>query len=86
MSNKTDLQTWIIEALQRNGGTAQLLDVAKDIWGHHEADLRERGDLFYTWQYDLRWAGLKLRKADVLLPASDEERGVWRLREGRSAL
>jgi len=27
-----------------------------------------------------------LRKADVLLPASDEERGVWRLRAGRQRL
>ena len=54
MSNKTDLQTWIIEAPQRNGGTAQLLDVAKDIWGHHEPDPRVRGDPSSPWQYVMR--------------------------------
>ena len=79
MSNKTDLQTWIIEALQRNGGTAQLLDVAKDIWGHHEADLRERGDLFYTWQYDMRWAAQRLRNAGELAPVNNARNGTWSL-------
>ena len=79
MSNKTDLQTWIIEALQRNGGTAQLLDVAKDIWGHHEADLRERGDLFYTWQYDMRWAAQRLRNAGEFAPVNNARNGTWSL-------
>jgi len=79
MSNKTDLQTWIIEAPQRNGGTAQLLDVAKDIWGHHEADLRERGDLFYTWQYDMRWAAQRLRNAGELAPVNNARNGTWSL-------
>ena len=61
-----------------------IVEISRAVWDRHEDDLRESGDLFYTWQYDLRWAGLKLRKADVLLPASDEERGMWRLREGYS--
>lgn len=79
MSNKTDLQTWIIEAPQRNGGTAQLLDVAKDIWGHHEADPRERGDLFYTWQYDMRWAAQRLRNAGEFAPVNNARNGTWSL-------
>ena len=57
-----------------------IVEISRAVWDRHEDDLRESGDLFYTWQYDLRWASLKLRKADVLLPASDEERGVWRPR------
>lgn len=61
-----------------------IVEISRAVWERHEDDLRESGDIFYNWQHDLRWASLKLRKADVLLPASDEERGVWRLREGYS--
>ena len=86
MAHRNDLPDWIVEALQSLGGAGTIVEISRAIWDRHEDDLRESGDLFYTWQYDLRWGGLKLRKADVLLPASDEERGVWRLRAGRQRL
>ena len=86
MAHRSDLPDWIVEALQSLGGAGTIVEISRAIWDRHEDDLQESGDIFYTWQYDLRWAGLKLRKVNILLPASDEERGVWRLREGRSAL
>ena len=56
------LRAWIIEALEELGGEARQIDVAKVVWRRHENDLRESGDLFYRWQYDLRWAATSLRK------------------------
>lgn len=81
MSKREDLKTWVIEALQRNGGEALLIDIAKDIWAHRSDDLKASGDLFYTWQYDMRWAGTALRKQGVIEDPS--VRGKWKLVAGR---
>lgn len=66
MAHRNDLPDWIVEALRGLGGAGTIVEISRAVWDRHEDDLRESGDLFYTWQYDLRWAGLKLRKADVL--------------------
>ena len=66
MATRADLPDWVLEALQELGGSAHAVDVARVVWCRHEIDLRASGDLFYTWQYDLRWAGTKLRKAGLL--------------------
>jgi hypothetical protein len=79
MAWKADLMPWIAEALKRAGGEAPLVTVAEYIWLEHEDELRLSGDLFYTWQYDLRWAALKLRKEGVLAPVSRERAGWWAL-------
>jgi hypothetical protein len=79
MARKSDLMPWIVEALTRAGGEAPLVSVAEFIWLEHEDELRKSGDLFYTWQYDMRWAALKLRKDGTLRPAEDSEAGWWAL-------
>ena len=61
MATKHDLQDWVQQALKRIGGRGTLTDVAKEIWRAHESDLRSSGDLFFTWQYDMRWAAQKLQ-------------------------
>lgn len=48
------LRPWLREALQQLGSSAAAVDVARWVWAHHEADLRAAGDLFYTWQVELR--------------------------------
>lgn len=80
MLTKHVLKDWILESLRRRGGEAHHIQVAKDIWDSHEADLRMAGDLFYTWQYDLRWAALKLRHDGILKSDNETRRGVWALR------
>lgn len=75
--NKDVLENWIIEALQSKGGQSTLLEICKYVWIHHEVDLKKSGNLFYTWQYDIRWAATELRKVDKLLPADQSPRGVW---------
>ena len=79
LADKYVLQDWIVEALRRRGGSATLLEVAGDIWASHEQELRASGNLFLTWQYDMRWAATALRHAGRLRAAGDSARGVWEL-------
>jgi hypothetical protein len=79
MATKTDLQPWILESIRSRGGSASLVDVCRDVWQAHEPDLRMSGDLFYTWQYDIRWAAQTLRDNGVLKPDHEAPRGVWQL-------
>jgi hypothetical protein len=79
MSTKKDLEKWIVEALEAKGGESNLLEVCKFVWAHHEDDLKNSGNLFYTWQYDIRWAATNLRRAGKLLPEKESRRGIWQL-------
>lgn len=81
MATKQDLQDWVVEALRTNGGRATLVEVAKHIWKSHERDLRSSGDLFYTWQYDMRWAANGLRRRNIMKAAEVSPNGVWELAE-----
>ncbi|WP_394510238.1 hypothetical protein [Roseateles sp. DXS20W] len=77
------MKAWVVEALARNGGEAHLLVVARDIWAHHEQELRGAGDLFFSWQYDMRWACTALREKGIVLPANKS--GIWTLADRGSA-
>lgn len=66
MASKSDLQDWILEALQKLGPST-VTEVAKKIWADHEAELRQSGDLFFTWQYDMRWQAQKLQDQKKLV-------------------
>ena len=79
MVAKADLKKWVIDALNSNGGEASILYVARYIWDHHEGDLRGH-DLFYSWQYDMRWAATELRKKGLMVLADDDRRGKWTLK------
>ncbi len=79
MATKHDLGTWIVDALRAEQGTASLVSICRYVWDHHESDLRASGDLFFTWQYDIRWAATELRHGGVLKPAGVSPVGVWEL-------
>ena len=76
---KEHLQTWIIEALSTSQGHGTIVQISKFIWDRHEQDLRDSGDLFYTWQYDLRWAANSLRRNNFLCSAEISPAGIWEL-------
>ncbi len=76
---KQVLREWIVDALRANGGSADLIQVCRYIWRNHEDDLWDSGDLFYTWQYDVRWAASDLRGSGVMRHHVDSPRGVWEL-------
>jgi hypothetical protein len=65
MATKETLQSWVAEALS-SLGPSTVTEITKHIWEHHEAELRSSGDLFFTWQYDMRWAGQTLQQKGKL--------------------
>lgn len=77
MLSKSDLGRLIIECLKQKGGKASLIDVSKYIWANYEKQLRESGDLFYTWQYDYWWQATELRKKGILKESSKSR--YWEL-------
>lgn len=70
---------WVLEALTERGGSGSVVQVSKIVWRRHELDLRNSGDLFYTWQYDIRWAAQKLRDTGRLKPVPPRSRAPWEL-------
>lgn len=82
MATKDDLIDWLYDALKASNGRGRIVDLCKNVWETHETDLREAGDLFYTWQYDIRWAAQKLRDSGQLKSATEVPRGIWELTEG----
>lgn len=79
MTDADFMKPMVVAALEFHGGMATLVDVAKYIWKHHQNDLEEAGDLYYRWQYVMRWSATKLRHDGRILPAKDCDRGVWAL-------
>ena len=80
MATKRDLQDWVVEALRSHNGKARIVDIARHIWETYERDLRGSGDLFFTWQYDMRWAATRLRSRGTLRPAVGSATGLWELK------
>jgi hypothetical protein len=80
VATKSDLKTWVLDAFAVHGGSATLVQVAIHIWDNHEEDLRTSGDLFYRWQYEMRWAATELRKSGKLMGADLSPKGNWELR------
>jgi len=70
---------WVVEAIENCGGTATILDVCKDVWENHGEEIEASGDMFYKWQYEIRWAGDILRKDGILKPATKSPKGKWEL-------
>ena len=79
MSAPPDLDQWVVDAIRHADGAATIVEIARYIWIHHETDLRAGGDLFYTWQYQMRWAANRLRRSGVLRAADQSPRGHWEL-------
>jgi hypothetical protein len=79
MADKTQLIEWLAQALRSHGGRASIVNACKHVWQHHEADLRRSGDLFFTWQYDIRWAAHALRKQGRMKADAVSPKGVWEL-------
>ena len=80
MATRQELEDWVCEALRHHGGEASVLDVSKYIWAQHENELRTSGSLFFSWQYDMRWAAKTLRDKGKLAAADTTPRGKWVLR------
>ena len=76
-ASRNDLMKWVEQSLRKRDGVAKIVDIARDIHEAHADELKAAGDLFYTWQYDMRWAGLKLSKAGKVALSNKAGRGRW---------
>jgi hypothetical protein len=81
MVSRDVLMDWVIDALRAQGGSSNVKGVAKHIWEQHEKELRASGDLFYAWQYDIRWAAKKLRDTGRIKAVDDAKTLPWELSE-----
>ena len=79
MAKKHDLQEWVVETLEAKGVRASIVEICKYTWDKYEDELRRSGDLFFTWQYDMRWAGTELRKAGIMRSREFSPKGIWEL-------
>ncbi|WP_343560112.1 hypothetical protein [Kiloniella sp. b19] len=78
MSGREVLIDWVVEALNELNGKATISQVAKKIWGKQVSkNLTEKDELFYSWQYDMRWAATALRKQKKIMLATEFPRGIW---------
>ena len=51
---RKDLTEILEEALVSLGGEGRIVEICEYIWNNYNNDLLSSGDIFYTWQYDLR--------------------------------
>jgi hypothetical protein len=79
MAHRKDLRKWLTEALEANNGSASIVEICKYVWEKYENELRRSGNLFYTWQYDIRWAATQLRKEGIMRAADLSPKGIWKL-------
>lgn len=66
MATSGNLKIWVIKALE-DLGPSPVPRIAQHIWENHEPELRSSGDLFYTWQYAMRWAGQALQQEGKIM-------------------
>lgn len=86
MVGRDEFRYFVVEALRSLGGSGTVLEVTKRVWQVHEHDLRASGDLFYTWQYDVRWAAQYLRNNGYMKAVGGDRRAPWELTDlGRAA-
>ncbi len=79
MALRDDMEPWLIDALRRSGGAGKILDLAKDIWDHHESDIKATAHGLYNWQYEMRWCGQALQKKGKMKKDYLGRRGIWGL-------
>ena len=79
MAHKKDLRKWLIEALKARNGSASIVEICKYVWKNYENELRRSGNLFFTWQYDIRWSATQLRKEGIMRATDLSPKGIWEL-------
>jgi len=76
---RNDMVQLVCEALESLGGEGTIVDTAAVIWKNYKDDLESSGDIFYTWQYDMRWARHKLSKTGKLTTEKRGKESIWKL-------
>jgi len=75
------LKNIIVDILKQCGGKSPIIKVCKMVWENHENRLRGSGDMFFDWQYQIRWAATHLRKDGIMKKVNNSEKGIWELED-----
>ena len=54
-----DILYSIIESFPNRSATMQ--QIFRKFWSIYKNELKETDDIFYTWNYEIRWAATELR-------------------------
>ncbi|MGE4385740.1 MAG: hypothetical protein AB7E39_07770 [Endomicrobiaceae bacterium] len=85
---RQDLPELLYKTIKSLGGSAKMQEIFEKFWEVYYKDLEKSGELFYTWNYDIRWAATKLRNEKRMKPASKKEnshgvdvspQGIWEI-------
>jgi hypothetical protein len=74
-------QAWILEGVSASGGSATPIDVSRQVWARHRAELEGSGDLLYVWQLELRDAADSMIASGLLRSDAD----VWTVADAQAA-
>jgi hypothetical protein len=74
---KQDMALLVCDALESRGGKGTIVEVATFIWENYKDELEASGEIFYTWQYDMRWARHRLSEKGKLITKSRGRESVW---------
>jgi len=77
---KNTLCLIVYEALEYYNGKSSIIDIAKYIHNNYENLLKISGDIYYTWQYDYRWAATQLRNEGKIKRSNECDRGIWEIK------
>src|ERR1700730_10952288 len=78
-ATREDLEGWLESALKGLGGKGKTAEICKLVWKDHQAALQSSDDLFYTWQYDIRWAAKRLRDKKIMKSVEASPKNLWEL-------
>ena len=86
---RNDLPDLLYKTIQSLGGKASMMDIFREFWKLYASKLDPAEDMFYTWNYDIRWAATELRKNGRMKPAHSKEnpeelvdespKGIWEI-------
>jgi hypothetical protein len=75
---RADFVEPVYQAIKHHGGKATIVEIAKHIWSKYESEIRRSGDVLYTWQYEMRWAGDILVKSGRIAKGKTAN-GIWEI-------
>lgn len=86
---RNDLPDLLYKTIQSLGGKASMMDIFREFWKFYASKLDPAEDMFYTWNYDIRWAATELRNNGRMKPAHSKEnpgelvdespKGIWEI-------
>ncbi|MBT9448783.1 hypothetical protein ICN84_01690 [Akkermansia glycaniphila] len=85
---RKDLPNILYQLLQKLGGKASMMTIFREFWKVYGNQLSPTDDMFYTWNYDIRWAATQLRQQKRMRGASTKEnthgvpvspKGIWEI-------